>query len=216
MAALVNKNRVDVVACFLHFVAAVGDCEKVALAMDLNPEVVRQLAVSEGWDEKIRRLSLVSKGSGMAAGDYERAQNRALNWVQSFRLRQILDRVICHFSELTPEETVSEITTRDRDGNMKISARFFTDLAKSLECVHGMSYAALNDTVPERQKMTGDEKANTQAVHLALLQALNGPGVKSIPSEVLVAETAKAIGAITVEVITESSEVIAEPKQITQ
>lgn len=191
-----DKRRIDVVRVFLHYVASVGDVERTALACDLDPEIVRKLAASEGWDEKIKRLTLASKGGGMQAGDFERLQNRALNWVQSHRLRQILDDVISHYHQMTPEQIVDSITVVDKDNKPKVSARFFSDLAKALETVQGMSYAALGDTVPERQAMTGDEKANTAKVHAALIAALNGPGVKQISSQQLAADAAAVIDVV--------------------
>lgn len=188
-----DKRRIDVTKVFLHYIASVGDVEKTALACDLDPEIVRKLAASEDWEQKVRRLCLQSKGNGLQAGDFERMQNRALNWVQSHRLRQVLDEVITHYGEMNPEEILASITTFDKDNKPRVSARFFTDLAKALETVQGMSYAALGDTIPERQAMTGDEKANTAAVHASLIAALNGAGVKQVSSQQLVIEAGKQI-----------------------
>lgn len=191
-----DKRRIDVVRVFLHYVASVGDVERTALACDLDPEIVRKLAESEGWNDKIKRLTLASKGGGMQAGDFERLQNRALNWVQAHRLRQVLDEVITHYHAMSPEEIIESITVKDKENVPRISARFFSDLAKALETVQGMSYAALGDTVPERQAMTGDEKANTAKVHAALIAALNGPGVKKISSQQLAADASRTIDVI--------------------
>lgn len=207
MKALVDKSKLDVVKVFLHFVASVGDVEKTALACDLDPALVRQLADSEGWGDKVRRLSLASKGSGLQAGEFERMQNRALAWVQGHRMRQVIDKVVCHLHGMDTEELVSEIKAVDRDGNTRISARFFSDMAKALETVNGLCFAALGDTVPERKAATPDAAASTAAVHAALIAALNGPGVKSIPSETLVADVTKAIGPVC-QAVTLEAEVV--------
>jgi len=188
-----DKRRIDVTKVFLIYLSTVGDVERTALACEMDPELVRKLAKSEEWDLKIRQLTLASKGKGLQAGDFERMQNRALNWCQGHRMRQILDEVIAHYANMTPEEIVESMTSRDsKEGVPRVSARFFSDLAKALETVHGLTYAALGDTIPERGAMTSDEKANTAAVHASLIAALNGPGVKQIPSEQLVVEATKA------------------------
>lgn len=188
-----DKRRLDVVKIFLHYVAAVGDAEKTALACDLDVETVRELALSEGWNEKIKRLSLASKSNGLQAGEYERMQNRALAWVQGHRLRSILDRVICALDEKSNDELIDDMTATDRDGNKKMSARLFSDLAKSLETVNGLCFAALGDTIPERKPATAAGESNTAALHAALIAALNGPGAKAQASEVLVVDASQAI-----------------------
>lgn len=174
MSTLVDKRQLDVVKVFLHYVASVGDVEKTALACDLEPDVVRALAQSEGWNEKIKRLSLASKSSGLQEGEFERMQNRALAWVQSHRLRQVLDRVIVKLHEMEDSELMDELSTTDKDGRQKLSARLFTDLAKSLETVNGLCFAALGDTIPERTVSTVAATRSTASVHASLIAALNG------------------------------------------
>jgi hypothetical protein len=193
-SALVDKRRLDVVSIFLHYVASVGDVERTALACDLDPSIVRKLAVSEGWEDKIRRLTMVSKSSGMQAGEYERMQNRALAWVGGHRLRQVLDKVICNLHSRSEDELLEEVTSVDRDGHRRMSARVFTDLAKALETVNGLCFAALGDTIPERKAASPDAAASTAALHSALIAALNGPGGgRGVPSEQLVIDASEAI-----------------------
>jgi hypothetical protein len=194
--SLVNKSKLDVVKVFLCYVATVGDVEKTALACDLDPQTVSDLATSEGWAEKVRRLSLASKHSGLQAGDFERMQNRALAWVQGHRLRQVLDTVLCALSEKSQDELMETITEEDKLGNRRINARVFSDLSKSLETCNGLCFAALGDTIPERQALAPDAAASTAAVHASLIAALNAPGVKRVSSEQLVIDAAKAIEAL--------------------
>jgi len=192
--ALVDKRRLDVVSIFLHYVASVGDVERTALACDLDPSIVRKLALSEGWEDKIRRLTMVSKSAGLQAGEYERMQNRALAWVGGHRLRQVLDKVICNLHSKEEAELMTEVTSEDRDGNRRMSARVFTDLAKALETCNGLCFAALGDTIPERKAATPDAAASTAALHSALIAALNGPGSgRGVSSEQLVIDASQAI-----------------------
>ena len=193
MSKLVDKTQHDVVKIFLHFVASVGDVERTALACDLDPEIVRQLALSEGWAEKIKLLSLTSKSSGLQAGEFERMQNRAMAWVQGHRLRQVLDRVICKLHEMPESELIDEITTKDKEGSKRMSARLFTDLATSLETVNGLCFAALGDTVPERKPQSAGGAHTAAELHASLIAALNGPGAKAKPSDALIVEASQVI-----------------------
>src|SRR5262245_50873198 len=96
------KEKSDIVQIFLIFMATIGDVDKTALALELDPEFVKWLAEQEGWSEKVRRLTIMSKSE--KPGDWERAQNRALNYVQVHRIRMLLDRVIVQLFNCTAEE----------------------------------------------------------------------------------------------------------------
>ena len=201
MKALVDKRRIDVSKVFLCYVATIGDVERTALACDLDPEVVRELALSEDWNVKVKRLRLASKGSGEAADEFARLQNRALAWVQAHRLRDVLDRVVMKLSEQTDDELIAGITETAKDGSTKLNARVFSDLSKALETVNGLAFASLGDTIPERKAATGGAGQATADLHSALVAALNGGLAKRTPSDVLVAEaTRKALADVAVDV----------------
>lgn len=194
MKALVNKSRLDVSKIFLVFVATVGDIERTALACDLDPDIVRELALSEDWNVKVKRLRLASKGSGEAADEFARLQNRALAWVQAHRIRDVLDRVVMKLSEQTDDELIAGITETNKDGSTKLNARVFSDLTKALETANGLAFAALGDTIPERKASTGGAGQATADLHSALVAALNGGLAKRTPSDILVTEaTQKAL-----------------------
>lgn len=201
-----NKNNIDVSQVFLVFMALVGDCTKVALALDLEPEQVEELANKEGWHAKIARVSLMSKGG--QTGDWERAQNRAVNWVQAHQLRRSIDRAIVHLSrELDREGGVEKILTHTtKDGSVIYSAKVFSDLAASLEKIHSLSYAALGDSAKERgdrgehKGADGKEDGQKSALlHAALVVALNsGKLTAQTTSEELVASTVEKVEQLTV------------------
>jgi hypothetical protein len=188
MKALVNKSRLDVSKIFLCFVATVGDVERTALACDVDPEVVRALALSEDWNLKVKRLRLASKGSGEAQDEFARMQNRALNWVIGHRIRDVLDRVVMRLSEQSDDELIAGLTETNKDGSTKMNARCLSDLTKALETAQGMTYAALADTIPERKASTGGAGQATADLHSALVAALNGGLAKRTPSDILVTE----------------------------
>lgn len=183
--ACVNKNSVDVSQVFLVYMALVGDVPKVALALDMAESDVEEMAEREGWADKVRRISVMSKSG--KPGDWEKAQNRALNFVQCHQLRRTVDGVIAH---LASQSAVELLEKRDAHGNVQLSARIFSDLAKSMQTIHEMTYSALGDTVRERTPDgAGEGTALTSAaLHASLIGALNQAKLKDATPETLVKE----------------------------
>jgi hypothetical protein len=181
----VDKSKLDVSQIFLCYMSLVGDVEKTANALDMEPKVVAALAEQEGWIEKVRRISVMSKSG--KPGDYERAQNRALNFVQAHRLRLTVDAMLRAFDGLTPEEIVSKLSSLDKNGVPHVSARFLADLAAAAEKVQALSYAALGDSVKERVERAeaSDGEMTPDQIHAAVIAALNAPHAPRIAAEVL-------------------------------
>ena len=175
-----NKNVLDTSQVFLTFVALVGDVEKTAAALDLDPAVVRKLADDEGWDVKIQRVCFMSKSG--KPGDWERAQHRALCWVQAHRVRGLLDRMVERFEGMDEDEIAEAVSSVAKDGSRHVSARFFADLTAAMEKAHQMGYTALGDTTGERKDRQTEEgdTLNANALHAAVISALNNPAVKTI------------------------------------
>jgi hypothetical protein len=189
-----QKQKTDVAQVFLVFMATIGDVEKTAAALDLDPHFVGWLAEQEGWLDKVRRVSIMSKGE--KPGDWERAQNRALNFVQAHRARMLMDRLILALTKQEEDEFLEHFRTQAKDGRQGFSARFFSDLMAALDKAHHLSYAALGDSVGERLEREKDEgEASANQIHAALLAALNNPGVQQLGSEALVAEASAAVSA---------------------
>ena len=190
------KQRTDVAQIFLVFMATIGDVEKTSLALQLEPEFVAWLAEQEGWQEKVRKVSIMSKGGN--PGDWERAQNRCLNFVQAHRVRTLIDHVLIELVKLKPEELAEKFKSCDRHGKPNgVSARFFSDITAAMDKVHLLSYYALGDSVGERVKRTEAEGTDRSVndIHAALIQALNTPNIGHETSEALVLEASKAVSA---------------------
>lgn len=193
---ILNKNKLDVSQILLTFVALVGDVVKTAEALNLDPEVVQKLADAEGWNTKIQRITLLA-GSGRP-GDFERAQNRALSFVQGHRIRSLLDSIITHFAGMEPDEIIDAIAVRSKSGAKQVSARFFTDLAAAAEKAHHMTYAALGDTATDRaQRDSEPDEMNASALHAAVLASLNAAGAAVKPADVIVRELAQSCQDVT-------------------
>jgi hypothetical protein len=190
-----DKTKHDISAIFLTFMALMGDSEKTALAFDIEPASVEALAEDEGWREKIRRVSLMSKSG--KPGDFERAQNRALCFVQAHQLRQQVDRLLKECAGMTDEELVARSCVRTRDGGTQLSAKFLVDLTSAAEACHRMSFAALNDTASERMdRGTDGQEGKTGDLHLAIVAALSNPAATMPAKPLLLEETASKVHAI--------------------
>jgi len=200
-----NKNRLDVSQILLVYVAMVGDVNRTAAALDMDPAVVRQLATQEGWENKIQRVTMLSKSN--RPGDWEKAQNRALCFVQGHRIRNLVDRVILHFEDMTEEEVCAEITATGKNGVRHVSARFFTDLAAAAEKAHSMCYAALDDTITARNER-GEEpdQMNASALHAAVMASLNSGAAAGKPADVIVRELAEETQPVVVRQIDTTTE----------
>lgn len=185
---MVNKNSHDVSQVFLCYMALVGDVSKVALALDIPEPEVQEMADREGWSEKVRRISIMSKSG--RPGDWERAQNRALNFVQCHQLRRSIDRVIAHIADQVNKGAVLDLIEHKTKDAVNYSAKLFTELAKAMQAVHEMTYSALGDTVKERDP-SGDGKdaaLTSAALHASLIGALNQQKLKDSTPETLVKE----------------------------
>ena len=190
-----NKNKVDVSQVFLVFMALVGDAEKTALALDMDVEDVNDLAKKEGWSEKVRSISTMSKSG--TPGDWERAQNRALNFVQCHQLRRLIDASIFNLNARMADDPFAGVVVIGQLGEVKLTARLFVELSQAMERVHTMTYAALGDSVKERElraETDPDNPTNSSGLHAALIQALNqGRSLADKPAEKLIDEAVATV-----------------------
>jgi len=199
---LKRKQRTDVAQVFLVFMSLIGDEGKTATALDLEPAYVEWLAEQEGWKEKVRRISIMSKSE--KPGDWERAQNRALNFVQAHRVRILIDKLLHVLTKDTdedPQTLLTRMSTTGKDGRCNISSRFFADLTSAMEKIHTLSYYALGDSVGERRDRMAEDGLDVSAaqIHAALLQALNSPVSHTLSTQQLVEEASSAVVAAQVE-----------------
>lgn len=178
-----DKSKLDVSSTFLIFMSLCGDVERTALAMDYDPEIVRSLAESEGWVEKIRRVSLLSKGE--KAGDYEKAVNRALNFAVAHQGRVLISKIIENLGKMGNEQLFG-VCTQIKAGSVTHTARFFSDLAAALEKFSHLTYISLGDSAGEREsKDGGEETLDLAGLHMSVLAALNSPHSAGVERKLL-------------------------------
>lgn len=210
----IDKNKVDVVQTFFAYMTFVGDVDRTAHAMEMEPAQVREMAEAEGWNEKIRRVSVMSKSG--RPGDFERATNRALCFVQAQCIRQQLNRLLKQVTDMTEDELMDRACVRTKDGGRQLSAKFFTDMANAAEACHRMSYAALGDTISERSEAEGGkgQSGGPNDLHAAIIASLSDPALHPEPvTKQLIAEANAEVerrNAVTLPVELSASEQNAE------
>lgn len=178
-----DKSKIDCSATFLVFMALCGDVERTALACDLDPEIVRSLAESEGWTDKIRRVSLLSKGE--KAGDYEKAVNRALNFAVAHQGRVLISKIIESLGKMDNNQLLG-VCTQIKAGSVSHTARFFSDLAAALEKFSHLTYISLGDSTGEREsKDGGEEPQDLIGIYASVTAALNSPHSAGVERKLL-------------------------------
>jgi hypothetical protein len=163
----VNKNKLDVVQVFQYWLTFSGDATRVAVALSIPREDVEALAKAEEWSVKLREWSEL-KESGP---DVQISLNRAVNYVQSSRLRAVLDKLVTELGTKTAQELIELCSVRGKDGAFgSLNFRAITDLTKASEAVQLMTMRSLGDT-PAEQPEAKERKGS--AIALSVQAALN-------------------------------------------
>lgn len=179
----VDKSRLDVSAIFLTYMATCGSVERTSLAFDLSPEIVEALATQEGWGEKIKRCSLLSKSDKQGA--YELAVNRCLNFCAGHSLRGLIQKVLTALERQDGKNLLATLAST-KAGSVTYSAKLFSDLSAALERATHITYVALSDSVPEREIASDEEeKLSMNTIHLSVMSALNQVGVVGAERQLL-------------------------------
>jgi len=164
---------------FLLYATFTGDVEKVAHAIGMRAVDVLRMADEEGWANKLAPILELKKST--KPGDFERAVNRALNFVQARRLWLFLERVMSRVTGMTETEMAEYLFTGEqffnKDGSVqrevkKLSTRALADLAAAIEKCQALTYLALNDTAQDRnrrkeQASDNDSDAGDLSVRIA-------------------------------------------------
>ncbi len=156
----------DPVQIWEAFCAFSGNTTKVALATNVDVEVVERLAREGNWQSRIQQLDEIGLGNHP---EVQKALNRGINYVQTSRLRSLLDKVIRHLSEGSAEDLIDKLTCETAHGP-QFKTRCLTDLVKAAEAVQMMSQRALGDVAALQD---GDSKSKVSNISLSVLAALN-------------------------------------------
>lgn len=191
-----QKAACDVAQAFLVYMSLVGDVERTAHALNKDPEFIRRLADEEGWSAKIQRVSLMSRGQ--RPGDWERAVNRAMIFVQAHQLRGVIDSVLRELREMDTKQLMHWCSNVDRNGVPHFSAKPLSDLTTAMEACSRLSLVALADTVTERVERDEAKDGGglkVSALHAAIISGLSNLGKST--AETIVIEQATKVKALT-------------------
>lgn len=159
-----QKKDIDVSRVFLAYLSLQGDCDRTALACDMDPETVRSLALNEQWATKIQQFAALREQDQ----HFQIGLNRVLNFVQARQLSGLVDSVIKHLNS-TPETLVDSLTTVTKNGS-SFNTKPLTDLVRAAEAVQLMTARALGDV---GAGVEGD-KTSGGSIGLSVARALNG------------------------------------------
>lgn len=132
-----------------------GDVDKAAIASKVPSDIIRALEHDFDWVSKLRKLK-----SGAGVSDAEKTANRAVNYLQAQRLREVLEESLRLLED--PEQLARALVKFKlaSDGDVlgiEVSPKALLDLTKALESAQNMSYRALGDKLPT-QADTVNEK----------------------------------------------------------
>ena|SRR5436190_8656908 len=171
MSSLVDTSKI-----FETYIVFMGDVSKVAVALDIEESTIKNLATCEGWDKKLRAWQQQVSGDPK---DLQISINRAVNFIQSHRLRSVLDKVVGKLHAMTADELLEALTVNTKYGP-EVKTRALTDLVKAAESVQLMSQRSLGDTADERPKQ--DEHSKGSSIMLQVAQAMQAAGELGISS----------------------------------
>lgn len=135
LPANVNPN-----ALFMLWQHLGGDDKRTAAAAGVDVRIVVALAHDFHWRD------LAQGRLGLKDEKLEKEVNRAHNYVQSQRIRKVIDKTLEEL-ESDPTTLRAALISVDEEGNRKFSAKPLVELAKAAEAVHNMAYRALGDKV---------------------------------------------------------------------
>jgi hypothetical protein len=169
-------KKLDHVKAFLAFLSFQGDVSRTALACEVDTEEIESLATRENWAGKVKQFSALKESDPK----FQIGLNRILNYVQARQIASVVDTLITHFSQMTPDELVEILTTTTKNG-CTFEVKPLTDLAKAAELCQSMACRALGDTGGQ---MEGADKLSGGAIGLSVAKALNeiatNPGMDAV------------------------------------
>lgn len=157
------KETLDVSKIFLAYLAAGGDAARTALIAQCKVDEVLFLAKTEFWDAKLEQQGVIRGQTAGEAKERTREINRAANYVQSLRLRALIDKTIQWIYE--NEENIAKFNQEtNKQGKKVFSTKPLLDLTKAAEACQTMLYRALGDTVSKEEGGSGGG-ANLRDLH---------------------------------------------------
>lgn len=186
--------EIDAEQVFQLYAVMGCDAERTAGAVNLDVAVIKAMAKAGDWDGKLEIVKRLRKSG--KPGDAERATNRAINFVQAYRYRVLLERILRRLSAYRDEDLdkLFDCPIFNKEGDIvgrRITTRPFADLAVAIEKCQSMIYIALNDTVTERMERddeTGGKQASATELHVQIatqLAKMRGETASGVPLDIV-------------------------------
>lgn len=172
---ILDVAKIDVVQVFEAFFTFAGNSTKTSLATGIDIETIEQLAAQGNWHARIKQLDDLSGNRQ----ETQVALNRGINYVQTTRLRSLLDKVIRYLSEGSATDLVKMLTNETAHGPV-FKTRALTDLVAAAESVQLMSQRCLGDTATERPAGSERKQSNIALSVMAALNAAEQVGLDSV------------------------------------
>lgn len=141
------------------YAAFSGDVEKTSISSKVPAAIILALEHDFDWPTKLKRLK-----SGAGVSDAEKTANRAVNYLQAQRMRDILERSI---QLLEDEEALVKallkfkFTKEGEVESVEVNPKAVLDLTKALETAQNMSYRALGDKLPTQADTVNEKDKGT-------------------------------------------------------
>ncbi len=176
---------IDPAAVFSALVLFRGDPIQTAESLRIPEKVVLEFSAKYGWATKLRDMGVSgSTGPTNKQDAVARFQNRAMNFVQAIRLRELVDRLTVELLE--DPEKLKEFTTVVSKNGFKRDMRAIVDLVNAADTAQMMTSRALQD---HKDNESGDREAmDGNQLSLAVGAALEAATQTGRPSSELVRE----------------------------
>lgn len=209
-----KEFKIDVEQCFLAWCANGFDVAATAHSLGISAVALQRCVDDENWCARV--APIVEKIKSQKSGDFDRACNRAIAFVQGTRLRLLCERVISEMTGWSKEElrenVAPESITKDGRISQKISTRFLGDLASACEKANAICFQALSDSAMERSKRNDSAEVPVIDMHAAIAKCMGSVGDSKTPRSLLLsaqleqAESIKAQAVIPKPVVSDEYE----------
>ena len=168
MTPALTEDPAEVFAVYLQQGA---NAQRTALTLKIPVSRVEDLVKLHRWDVKVKEYTGGIENPTLE--DFQRGQrglNRAVNYIQAHRLRDLVDRIV---RKLNDQDTLEEYTTiRTKDG-FRRDLKPIRELAEAARTAQELSYRALGDSMDV--SVTDDQTAakDGKDLQLALIQAMD-------------------------------------------
>jgi len=176
----ISKERYDLAATFLAYLAFLGNTTKVGIALDIPPEVVEVLAAKESWEHKLKAYMSFRHTEALSPTD--RALRRVVIDIQARMLHEVHGRVLDHLHRAPDDRTLlAWLSPRSPKSNRpQFRMRTLLDLTRTLLLVTRILDRGEPTPESEDQVEHSDHLSLTEALQRAMDAADGLPGLDSV------------------------------------